>query len=195
VAKPLGPWQRPNTTSLSSALGGLLPVIRHPPTRRHVNRDGPSPVRAWSIWSYAYVAMAAAVIVSPQLAIRRSGRRRPLDIGRRHRPGRSGRVEGEGLHAVARRTYRAVGTNRRSTAVHRGRDHRHLLRAHDAFVKREMGSRSSTGYFLFAATENFHPPGKQDQTLLGSLRKTGEADGAPLGVDAHLLNHGGQFVA
>jgi hypothetical protein len=24
-------------------------VIRHPPTRRHVNRDGPSPVRAWSI--------------------------------------------------------------------------------------------------------------------------------------------------
>ena len=77
MAQALGPWQRQNTKSLSSALEGLLPVIRHPPTRRHVNRDGPSPVRAWSIWSYAYVAMAAAVIVSPQLAIRRSSRRRP----------------------------------------------------------------------------------------------------------------------
>src|ERR1019366_7262378 len=57
------------------------------------------------------------------------------------RPGRSGRVEGEGLHAAPRRTYRAVGTDRRSTAVQRGCDHRHLLRALDALAARRNVAR------------------------------------------------------
>jgi hypothetical protein len=44
----------------------------------------------------------------------------------------------------------------------------------DPRYSRTARSRSTIGYFLVAATENFLPPGTQDQTWLGSLRKSGE---------------------
>ncbi len=107
--------------------------------------------KSFGVWPLTQAAQAC--FGTPDWPVERPVPQASVEFGRgrRHRPGRSGRVEGEGLHAAARRTYRAVGTNRRSTAVHRGRDHRHLLRAHDAFVKSRNGIPSGREGFLYAA--------------------------------------------
>ena len=47
----------------------------------------------------------------------------------------------------------------------------------DSRYSRTARSRSSTGYFLVAATAKFLPPGFQDQTWFGSLRKSGGSTG------------------
>ena len=59
-------WSR--TVSVDAALGQTFctPTPRRaPPLLRGIQLGCSSSVRAWSIWSYAYVTMAAVVIVSP----------------------------------------------------------------------------------------------------------------------------------